>query len=305
MKISSMKYLVVQGIKNVWTNRVMSFASFCILMVSLLLVGFSLLFTANVNRFIGGIENKNEMIIFLKDEVTPEQVTLMEGGLKNIDNVSQVTFYSKEEAFEDMKKQYQNSQELFGYFSESPLPDAFKLKISDISKMSVTESDIKNYDNANGQFIYQIKAPNDFANILTELKSTIAIVSSTVVIALVVVSMVIISNATRTSVFSRRKEINIMKYVGATNAFIRIPFFIEGMFTGMLAGGVASLLTWFGYDSFIDVLSKEMTLWQALGIKEFIPFNSLAVKVVIAYVVAGAVLGAMGSVISTRKHLKV
>ena len=96
-----------------------------------------------------------------------------------------------------------------------------------------------------------------------------------------------------------------MKYVGATNAFIRIPFFIEGMFTGMLAGGVASLLTWFGYDSFIDVLSKEMTLWQALGIKEFIPFNSVAVKVVIAYVVAGAVLGAMGSVISTRKHLKV
>ena len=112
MKISSMKYLLGQGIKNVWTNRIMSFASFCVLLVSLLLVGFFVLFTANINRFIGGIENKNEIIIYLNDNVTDEQIEKMGNDLKSIDNISEVVFFSKEEAFEKMKSQYENADEL-------------------------------------------------------------------------------------------------------------------------------------------------------------------------------------------------
>lgn len=305
MKISSMKYLLGQGIKNVWTNRIMSFASFCVLLVSLLLVGFFVLFTANINRFIGGIENKNEIIIYLNDNVTDEQIEKMGNDLKSIDNISEVVFFSKEEAFEKMKSQYENADDLFAYFKDSPLPDSYKIRVSDISKMSQTQMKITALDNSDEKLIYQIKAPNDFANILIELKSTLTLISTAVVVALVVVCMVIISNATRSSVFARRKEINIMKYVGATNTFIRVPFFIEGMITGALAGGAATLLTWFAYDSFIDVLSKEMTLWNALGIKEFIPFDSVVLEVTLCYVAAGAFLGAIGSVISTRKHLKV
>lgn len=305
MKISSMKYLVSQGVKNVWTNRVMSFASFCILLVSILLVGFFVLFAANINRFIGGIENKNEVIIYLNDGSTDEQVEELGQDLLKIDNVSDVVFYSKEEAFENMKSQYENADELFSYFKESPLPDAYKIRVDDISKMNSTEQKIDQLDASKNKIIYQIKAPNDFANILIELKSTLSIISSAIVIALIVVCMVIISNTTRASVFSRRKEINIMKYVGATNTFIKVPFFIEGMFTGMLAGAVASVITWFAYDSLIKVLSQEMTLWNALGIHEFIPFNTVVTNVVISYIIAGAVLGAIGSVISTRKYLKV
>ena len=305
MKISSMKYLLGQGIKNVWTNRIMSFASFCVLLVSLLLVGFFVLFTANINRFIGGIENKNEIIIYLNDNVTDEQIEKMGNDLKSIDNISEVVIFSKEEAFEKMKSQYENADDLFAYFKDSPLPDSYKIRVSDISKMSQTQMKITALDNSDEKLIYQIKAPNDFANILIELKSTLTLISTAVVVALVVVCMVIISNATRSSVFARRKEINIMKYVGATNTFIRVPFFIEGMITGALAGGAAPFLTWFAYDSFIDVLSKEMTLWNALGIKEFIPFDSVVLEVTLCYVAAGALLGAIGSVISTRKHLKV
>ena len=130
-------------------------------------------------------------------------------------------------------------------------------------------------------------------------------ISTAIVVALIVVCMVIISNATRASVFSRRKEINIMKFVGATNSFIRIPFFIEGMVTGMLAGAAAAAVTWFGYDSLIDALKTQMTLWKAFGMSEFIPFDSIVVKLVAAYVVTGALLGSIGSVFSTRKHLKV
>lgn len=301
MKISSVKYLFGQGIKSVWTNRVMSFASFCILMVSLLLVGFSMLFTANINRFIGGIEDKNEVIVFLTDGTTDEYITSMETELNTMDNVSNVEFYSKEQAFSEYKGKMENADAIFESLGEeSPFPDAFRIKVKDVSLMSATKNEISTMEN-----IDSVSAPDEFAELLTSIKSTVTLISTAIVIALVIVCMVIISNATRTSVFSRRKEINIMKYVGATNAFIRIPFFIEGMMTGILAAGVASVLTWFGYDSLIDALKTQMSLWKAFGMDEFIPFDAVVTKVVLGYVISGAFLGAMGSVFSTRKHLKV
>lgn len=305
MKLSSVKYLLGQGIRNVWTNRVMSFASFCILMVSLLLVGFSILFTANINRFISGIEDKNEILVYIADGTAPEQLTTIEDNLKKIANVSSVVLFSKEEAFEKLKADAEakddGSADLFAYLGETSfLPDSFKLRVSDISVMSSTVTAIENVE-----FVDKVNSPKDFATLLTDLKRIITYISTAIVVALVVVSMVIISNATRSSVFARRKEINIMKYVGATNSFIRIPFFVEGMFTGVIAGGVAATITWFAYDALVEALSKEMTLWQAFGITEFIPFNSIIASVFLYYMLAGAVLGAVGSVASTRKHLKV
>jgi cell division transport system permease protein len=296
-----MKYLFGQGVKNVWTNRIMTFASFCVILVSLLLVGSMMLFTANVNRFISGIESKNEVVVYLNDGVTDETVSQMETDIKKLDNVAEVVFYSKEQAFEDYKKSMENAEEIFESIGdESPLPDAFKVRVKDISKMTSTIAQINKMQN-----IYKVSAPNDFADLLIGIKSTVGMISTAVIAALGIVCLVIISNATRASVFARRKEINIMKYVGATNTFIRIPFFVEGMVTGMLAGVAAAGLTWFGYEKFIEALSKQMTLWKAFGIDEFIPFDSVAVKVVLGYVGAGALLGAIGTVISTRKHLKV
>ncbi len=301
MKISSMKYLFGQGIKSVWTNRIMTFASFCVILVSLLLVGSMMLFTANVNRFISGIESKNEIVVYLNDNVPEETVSQMEGDIKKLDNVAEVVFYSKEQAFEDYKKSMENAEEIFESIGdESPLPDAFKVRVKDISKMTSTIAQINKMQN-----IYKVSAPNDFADLLIGIKSTVAMISTAVIAALGIVCLVIISNATRASVFARRKEINIMKYVGATNIFIRIPFFVEGMVTGMLAGLAAAGITWFGYEKFIEALSKQMTLWKAFGIDEFIPFASVAVKVFLGYIGAGALLGAIGTVISTRKHLKV
>ncbi len=303
MKISSVKYLLGEGIRNVWTNRVMSLASFCVMMVSLLLVGFSVLFTANVNRVISGIESKNEMIVFLTDGATADEISTLQTAIGKLDNVASIELYSKEQAFDDMKAQYENADELFAYIDESPLPDAYKLKITDVSQMNTTINNIKSNDTFD--IIYKINSPNDFADLLMGIKSTLAAISSVVIVALAAVSFVIISNASRASVFARRKEISIMKYVGATNAFIKIPFFIEGMVMGILAGIVAGFVTWFGYTSLIDLLSKEMTLWQAFGVKEFIPFSAVVVKVFAYYILAGGLLGAVGSAISTQKHLKV
>ena len=134
MKLSGVNYLFGQGIKNIWTNRIMSVASFCILMVSLLLVGFSVLFIVNVNSIIGGIENKNEVIIYL-DDISEDEITAMGNKLRSLDNISDVVFFSKDEAFAQMKSEMADSEELFQYVGEeSPLPDSYRVKVADIEK---------------------------------------------------------------------------------------------------------------------------------------------------------------------------
>ncbi len=301
MKLSSMNYLFSQGIKNIWTNRIMSFTSFCILMVSLLLIGFSTLCIANINSIVGSVENKNEVIIFLDDDVTDDDIEQMGTKLRNMDNIAEVNFYSKEEAFEEIKAGIENSDELFNYVGEeSPLPDSYRVKVKNIEKMSRTLMDI---NRLNG--IYTVKAPNDFVKILTELKSFISLLSVVVLGALVVVSLVIILNASRASVDMRKREIAIMRFVGATNSFIKIPFFVEGMTIGVLAGLVAAVITVIGYRELNNVLMQDTTIWTAMGITGLISLNDIIWKIFIGYIAAGALISAVGTVMSTRKYVKV
>ena len=136
-------------------------------------------------------------------------------------------------------------------------------------------------------------------------KLVFTIVAFAVIVALVVVCLIIISNTTRASVFARRKEINIMKYVGATNSFIRIPFFIEGMIVGLLAAAGALLLTKFAYEGIYNIFNDDFKLWSILGVQNLYSFKSLLLPVAASYLIAGAVIGAVGTSISTGKHLKV
>lgn len=298
-----MNYLFGQGMKNIWTNRIMSVASFCILSVSLLLIGFTMLFTANINRFVSGVENKNEVVIFLDEDVDSTMASAMENTIRNIHNVESVTFYSKDEALEDMKKSMEsdNADQLFSYVGEdNPLPDAFRIRIADIEEISPTLMDINRLDG-----IDSIKSPTDFINILTGLKRFIGIVSAVILLALILVSLVIISNAARASVDIRKREIAIMKLVGATNTFIKVPFFVEGMFLGALAGIFASAVTCIGYSELVKVLSQDMTIWSIMSVNGFIPVSEFVVKLVIGYAAAGMIISAFGTVMSTRKYLKV
>lgn len=301
MKLSGVRYLTRQGFDNVWKNRMMAFASFCVLLVSLLLVGLSILFYININSIIGGIENKNEVIVFLDENITPAQTMETEVLLKQIDNIDEVRFYSKDDAFEDMKKSMSEYEELFDSLGDdNPLVDSFRIKIKDISLTSETVTLINELDH-----IYSIRAPYDFVNILTEMKKIITLVASAIIVALAIVSMVIISNTTKASVFARRNEISIMKYVGATNTFIRIPFFVEGMITGMAAGIAATVITWLGYDAVVDLLTNEVNILNIIGMGSIVSFSDIVLKVALSYILAGAFVGALGSVLSTRKHLNV
>ena len=299
MKLSSFRYLVGQGFDNVWKNRVMAFASFCVLLVSLLLVGISVLFYVNINAIIGGIEDQNEVIVYLLDGTEKARISEIGDQLRMMDNVANVTYYPREEAFIDLKAKMSDQAEVFESLGDdNPLPDAYRIRVTDISKMDETLKATEAIAD-----VEYVRSPDSFVELLTETRRVVTIVASAIIVALLIVSMVIISNTTRASVYSRRREISIMQSVGATKGFIRFPFFIEGMINGFMAGVFATLLTWFAYDSLVGLLSRFDVL-STIGLGNVIPFNKIYVIVTIAYVVTGALIGAIGSVASTSVHLK-
>ncbi len=301
MKASSVRYLAGQGLKSIWTNRMMSFASFCIILVSLLMVGISVLLSINLNRIIGGIEGKSEVIVQIKDNTDDAAQEELKKKLEDIPNINEVEFYSKEKAWENMLEGMTDEEkDFFQYADDNPLPDTFRITVVDIKKMTETTTQIDTFDN-----VESTKSPTAFADVLISIRRLVTIVSGAIVIALIIVCMIIISNTTRASVFARRKEINIMKYVGANNSFIRIPFFVEGMIVGILAAATALLLTMFAYDGVYNILNEDFKLWNILGVKSLYSFKDMLWPVAGAYTVAGAFIGAVGTSISIGKHLKV
>lgn len=299
MKLSSFRYLVGQGFDNVWKNRVMAFASFCVLLVSLLLVGISVLFYININSVIGGIEDKNEVVIYLLEDTTDEQITEVGDALTAMENVTSVMLYTREQAFQDLKTNMSDYSEVFESLGDdNPLPDAYRIRVADISQMQKTVEAVERLEH-----IEYISSPDSFVELLTETRRVVGIVAAAIITALLIVSMVIISNTTRASVFARRREISIMQSVGATKRFIRFPFFIEGMINGFMAGTFATLMTWFTYDSVMDLLGK-FDMLNTIGMGSIIPYDEIAIPVTVTYVLAGSLIGAIGSVLSTRAHLK-
>ena len=144
MKINSFRYLVSQGLKSIWTNRMMSFASFCIMLVSLLMVGVSVLMSINLNRIIGGIEDQSEVVVQITDDISDEAIQELQEQIEMIPNVNTVEFYSKEEAWENMMEDMtEEEQELFQYADDNPLPDTFRLTVTDIQRMSETTFGLK------------------------------------------------------------------------------------------------------------------------------------------------------------------
>lgn len=300
MRTSNATYLVKKGISSVWKNFLMSFASFSILMVSLLLVSCALLLMVNVNTIMGNIEDTNEITVYLEENVTDEQVEHIKSVLEKNDDLTDVQYVSKEQALEDFRNDMAEYSELLDYLEENPMPEAFLVRVKDLTKIRAVDKALNQIDG-----VEKTKAPYDFASVLTHIRNTFSIIGGAVLLALIVVSIVIVSNTIRTSVFARRNEINIMRYVGATSGFIKTPFFVEGMFIGILAGAAAWGLTWLVYDSVFSLFSADLTLWQMFGFYGLTPFEDIMWLVLAVNCAAGALLGAVGTVISTGKYIKV
>ncbi|MBO4523184.1 MAG: permease-like cell division protein FtsX [Ruminococcus sp.] len=303
MKLSGFRYLADQGVENIWKNKMMAFATFCVLLISLLLVGIAGLFYINLNSMIKGLGSQNEVVVIMNQGTTEEQNNAAEEAIKAIPNVATIKFVSKEEALERQKASLPNAQVIFNDYigdDASFMPDGFSVTVKNNDKISETVTQINALEN-----IQSASASPQVAEFLRELRKVVSMIAGAVILALAVIAMIIISNTTKASVFARREEIQIMKYVGATNAFIRMPFFVEGMVTGFFAGAGAYFITWAIYRSAYKMLTEQGMLMKTFGIGSLIPFDKIRLYIVIGYLVFGALIGAVGSVISTRKHIDV
>ena len=300
MSTSNVTYLVKKGISSIWKNFLMSFASFCILMVSLLLVSCAVLLKMNVNKIMSNIEDTNEITIYLKEDISDKQVEHIKSVLEKNQDITDVKYYSKEQALDDFRDNMAEYSELLDYLDKNPMPETFLVRVKDLSKIRHVVNTVNDIEG-----VEQTKAPYDFASVLVQIRNTFTLIGGAVLIALVVVSIVIVSNSIRTSVFARRNEISIMRYVGATSGFIKAPFFVEGMFIGILAGAAAWGLTWLIYDSVFALFSADLTVWQMFGFYGLTPFGDIMWYVLAVNCAAGALLGAVGTVFSTGKYLKV
>ena len=300
MRTSNVTYLVKKGISSIWKNFLMSFASFCILMVSLLLVSCAVLLMMNVNKIMSNIEDTNEITIYLKEDISDKQVEHIKTVLEKNQDITDVKYYSKEQALDDFRDNMAEYSELLDYLDKNPMPETFLVRVKDLSKIRHVVNTVNDIEG-----VEQTKAPYDFASVLVQIRNTFTLIGGAVLIALVVVSIVIVSNSIRTSVFARRNEISIMRYVGATSGFIKAPFFVEGMFIGILAGAAAWGLTWLIYDSVFALFSADLTVWQMFGFYGLTPFGDIMWYVLAVNCAAGALLGAVGTVFSTGKYLKV
>ena len=155
------------------------------------------------------------------------------------------------------------------------------------------------------EIVESVESPDEYADVLINIRNILTLVLVAIVLALTGVMLIIISNTTRASVFARRKEINIMSFVGATNTFISIPFFVEGMLVGVLSGTAAFFLTKFVYEGLYNVLTEDVNVLAMLGINSLYEFSYISKIVLLSYIIAGAFIGAVGTTISTKKYCRV
>ncbi|WP_028520874.1 permease-like cell division protein FtsX [Ruminococcus flavefaciens] len=303
MKLSGIKYLADQGVENIWKNKMMAFATFCVLLISLLLVGIAGLFYINLNSMIKGLGSQNEVVVLMNVGTTEEQNSAAEAAINELPNIDKVTFISKEDALSRQKANLPNAEKIFDEYIGSDasfMPDGFSVTVKNTDLITETTEKISAIAN-----VQSASASPQVAEFLRELRRVVSLIAGAIIIALAVVSMIIISNTTKASVFARREEIQIMKYVGATNAFIRMPFFVEGMVTGLFAGAGAYFITWAVYRAIYNMITDQGMLMNTFGVKSIIPFSDIRLPLALAYLVFGALIGALGSVVSTRKHIDV
>ena len=289
-----LRYYLREGLKNVWVNRMMTIASVSVLAICLLLLGSSLLISVYVKGLMSQIEDTNQIMIYLKDSVDQTGIDAMSDTLKAMSNVENVTFVSKQEALESQKKELGDKGTLLqGYESDNFYPNAFRVQVRKMSGYNATVSAINRLDG-----VENIKSNSAIARKLNNISRVIGIVGLWLFVLMAVVSLFLISNTIKVAVYVRRREINIMKFVGATDTFIRWPFVIEGAVMGLISGIVAIVAQWYVYRQLIYHLFTVLNVRTVL-----VPAHLTLMGV--CFVISGVLVGVLGSAISMRRYLQV
>ena len=301
MKGSSFTYLIKEGARNIWVNRMMSLASIGILVSCMLLIGSAILLSINLNGMISYVENQNEMVAFLEDDADDTMVSVVKAALDKNSNIDSFSFVSREEALERYSEIVPESLlENLEQDKDEVFPLSFRITLKDLSLINETTAQIESIPG-----VMQVNAPTNVAETVTGIKRAVYLCGSGIVIILLAVTLIIIANTIKVTVFNRRKEINIMKFVGATDLFIRMPFVVEGILLGVISACIAYLLLWGGYTYLMDYVQTQASTTLSAFLKNMVPFSKVAKQLLASFAVGGVAVGVFGSMIFVRKHLKV
>lgn len=296
MSFSSVKYLIKEGFRNIWSNRMMSVASVCVLLSCLVLIGSASMMFLNIDSLVDKIEAENVIMVFINDDTDDENINRMGEELKAISNVDKIEFVPKEEAWQEQLATMEEAHaKLFQEISSDiPLPDAYKVTVKDLNIFTQTVNEIKSLDN-----IYTVRENSDLAQKLDNISRAVSIIAIVIIAVLFAISLFIISNTIKLTVYSRRLEISIMKSVGATNGFVRLPFMVEGMILGVLSAVLSLFAVWGVYAI---VVAEFGTFFNDLGV-EPLNFNDYAGWMFLIFLGIGIISGVGGSLITMRKYL--
>lgn len=293
MTRDALKYYVRQASKSLKKNKVTTLASISTTVATLFILGAFMAFIFNVSYMTEQFSRGCQIQVFIDEDLDNEQYDKIGEKIKLIEGVSNIEKYTKEQIFEEnLEKLGDKAEILEGLREDNPFRDSYKIEIKDLE---FTETVVKALEKIDG-----VANTTDFreaAGYINAFRKTVRNVSIWIVIIFAVITAFIIANAVKVSVYGRRKEINIMKYVGATDWFIRWPFVVEGIIMGIYSALIAFGLIWLAY----------FLIYRNFNFQDFsmIPFGNIWWMLMMAFAVVGIGIGAVGSAISIRKHLKV
>ena len=295
MKMNNLGYLMKEGIRSIFSHGLMSFASVCVTVACLIIVGSFSILMYNLNLMVEELNQTNEVICYVDSVYTDAEAKSVHSRINMIDNVFRADYVSREEALQSFIEDHDNDAAFQGVDANDLRP-RIVVVLEDNSRMKETVALLEQVEG-----VAMIDAEFELAEGFTTISSVLGLVSTGIIVILLIVSLLIISNTVKLAMYDRKNEIAIMKMVGATNGFIRFPFMVQGFFLGILGAGLAFGAEWFLYDGLV----KKSAEVDALGLFSFVPFGELLVPMVVVFGAAGLFVGVFGSISAIRKFMDV
>ncbi len=294
MIFSRSGYLIREGFRSISTHGFMSFASVTIIMACLIIMGSISLLTLNIDAMIKNLEDQNEVVAFVDDSYTEEEAQALEEKIAAIDNVSSAQFVNRADAMDKFMDNY--NKDLMEGIDETVFRHRFVVQLDDIALMAQTKAELEAVEG-----VAKVNAHLEYAKIFVTVRNVVSVIAMVLIVILVFISIFIMSNTIKLATFNRREEIAIMKIVGATNAFIRMPFIIEGLVLGVLGGGLA-----FAAELGLYHLVTGRVVSSLTGsFISVIPIERIALPMFIAFMATSIFVGVFGGVNAIKNYLKV
>ena len=295
MKINNLGYLFKEGVRGIFLHGFMSFAAVCITVASLLIVGTFAAITYNLSIIVEQLNHNSEVLVYVDETYTLDLAKNVESKVRLVANVDQANLMTKEEVLEDFVNAFDDPT-----YMETVTPDTFeyrvRVRLLDNRLLAQTVESLQLIPG-----VTEVDSPDGLIEGFVSLQEVLPIVSVVIIVVLRFVSLLIISNTVKLAQNDRKEEISIMKMVGATNGFIRLPFMVQGFTLGMVGAGVAFGLEWLLYNA----MAAKLNEFGSLDFLQFVPFEQLLLPMVITFFGAGLFVGVVGSWTSIRKFLNV